>query len=91
MKNDLRSLDSLDLKVNDFCEYCRKICYDTQQDAKNVAARVCKQGHGHSYSYQCPKGKGWHLTSQKRNKSAKTPKVRKSSKSFQSKKNKKLS
>jgi len=23
------------------------------------------KGKGHSYAYECPKGNGWHLTSQK--------------------------
>ena len=67
------------------CPYCSKITYESQQAAKVGAAELAAQGKGHTWSYECPRGRGWHLTSQKRNKSAKVAKVRKQARSSRKK------
>ena len=82
MKNDLQSLGDLVFNSDEFCHYCKKVSYKTEQEAKAAASRIRKQGLDHTYPYQCPKGNGWHLTRRKPDKAAKTPKVRKPSKSY---------
>ena len=47
------------------CYKCDKVSYRSEEEAKIIAAEMCKKGKGHSYVYECPKGRGWHLTSQK--------------------------
>ena len=47
----------------EYCEYCRKIGYPTEKDAKDGARDMAREGKGHSWAYECHKGKGWHLTS----------------------------
>ena len=73
------------MSVLGHCYKCNKIVYRTQQEAKKEASDMRKRGKNHSYAYACPKGNGWHLTS-KKPRSDRTPKVRKPSKSMQSKK-----
>ena len=73
------------LTVLGHCYKCNKVSYRTEQEAKSQASLISKLGKGHSYTYLCPKGNGWHLTS-KKPRSDRTPKVRKPSKSMQSKK-----
>ena len=62
--------------VEKYCYKCRKISYRTQVEAKGIAAEICKKGKGHSYTYECPKGCGYHLTSMKPT-SMKCPKIKK--------------
>ena len=47
------------------CYKCDKVSYRSEEEAKIIAAEMCKNGKGHSYAYECPKGNGWHLTSMK--------------------------
>ena len=47
------------------CYKCDKVSYRSEEEAKIIAAEMCKKGKGHSYAYECPKGNGWHLTSMK--------------------------
>ena len=61
------------------CYKCDKVSYRSEEEAKIIAAEMCKKGKGHSYVYECPKENGWHLTSEKPA-SAKNPKVRKKTK-----------
>ena len=73
------------------CGYCDKTIYESEQEAKKVASRAITASNrrdrrafrkGHLYAYECPKGKGWHLTSKKPCQcSARTPKKRKPSRS----------
>ena len=51
--------------VLDHCYKCNKVSYRSEEEAKIIAAEMCKKGKGHSYVYECPKGNGWHLTSKK--------------------------
>ena len=51
--------------VLDHCYKCNKVSYRSEEEAKIIAADMRAKGKGHSYVYECPKGKGWHLTSQK--------------------------
>ena len=51
--------------VEKFCYKCKKVSYRDECDAKVIAAEMCKRGKGHSYTYLCPKGCGFHLTSMK--------------------------
>jgi hypothetical protein len=46
-----------------YCEYCRKIGYPTEKEAKDRSRWMKRKGEGKTWSYECPKGKGWHLTS----------------------------
>jgi len=76
------------------CAYCDKTIYESEVEAKKVACKAitdCKRSGrrafvgNHLYAYECPKGKGWHLTSKKPCQcSAKTPKQRKPSRSERS-------
>ena len=45
------------------CLYCDKISYLTESDAKDSARFLALKNHERMYSYECPKGRGWHLTS----------------------------
>jgi len=73
------------------CAYCGKTIYESEREAKEVASKAVTAfkrrdrrafRKGHLYAYECPKGKGWHLTSQKPCQcSARTPKKRKPSRS----------
>ena len=49
-----------------YCEYCRKISYPTEKEAKDQSRWIKKAGKGKTWPYLCPKGKGWHLSSQQR-------------------------
>jgi len=49
-----------------YCEYCKKISYGTEEEAKQAGRKMRADGKGKTYSYECPKGKGWHLTSNPR-------------------------
>tara|TARA_R100001460_G_scaffold33829_2_gene66047 strand:+ start:1658 stop:1939 length:282 start_codon:yes stop_codon:yes gene_type:complete len=71
--------------IQNHCWKCQKVSYRTESDAKVIASEMRHVGKGHSYAYQCPKGNGWHLTSQKP-KSTECPKQRKQSKSHRNKK-----
>ena len=51
--------------VLDHCYKCNKVSYRSEEEAKIIAADMRAKGKGHSYVYECPKGNGWHLTSQK--------------------------
>jgi len=51
--------------VLDHCYKCNKVSYRSEEEAKIIAADMRAKGKGHSYVYECPKGKGWHLTSMK--------------------------
>ena len=51
--------------VLDHCYKCNKVSYRSEEEAKIIAAEMRAKGKGHSYVYECPKGNGWHLTSQK--------------------------
>ena len=62
------------------CYKCDKVSYRSEEEAKIIAAEMCKKGKGHSYVYECPKGNGWHLTS-KKPRSANCPKQKKQCKS----------
>jgi len=72
------------LTAVEHCPYCNKVAYASEKDAKDGAREIVTKGKGHSWTYECPKGKGWHLTSQPRHKSAKVEKVRKQPKSHRS-------
>ena len=65
--------------VKNHCYKCNKISYGTEKGAKIIAAEMFRRGKGHSYVYECSKGNGWHLTSEKPA-SAKNPKVKKKTK-----------
>ena len=77
------------------CAYCGKTIYESEREAKEVASKAVTAfkrrdrrafRKGHLYAYECPKGKGWHLTSQKPCQcSARTPKKRKPSRSVSEK------
>jgi len=67
------------------CYKCNKVSYRSEEEAKIIAAEMCKKGKGHSYVYECPKDHGWHLTSQ-RPQSQKCCKCRKKSHSYRNKK-----
>ena len=58
------------------CYKCDKVSYRSEEEAKIIAAEMCRKGKGHSYAYCCPRGCGIHLTSMKP-KSKKCPKLRK--------------
>lgn len=75
-------VDSGRLTAAEHCPYCDKVAYASENDAKDGAREMAAKGKGHSWAYECPKGKGWHLTSQPRDKSAKVPKQKKQSKSY---------
>ena len=75
-------IDSGSLPAVEHCPYCDKVAYASEKDAKDAAREVWAKGKGHTWTYECPKGKGWHLTSQPRHKSDHVPKVRKQSKSY---------
>ena len=77
-----RLVDSGKLNCVEHCPYCDKVAYPSEKDAKDGAREVAARGLGHSWAYECPKGKGWHLTSQPRHRSAKVPKQKKQSKSY---------
>ena len=51
--------------VQSHCYKCNKIIYGNEKGAKVIASEMAKKGKGHSYVYECPKGNGWHLSSQK--------------------------
>ena len=51
-----------------YCEYCRKVGYPTEKDAKDHSRWMKIKGKGKTWAYRCPKGKGWHLTSEPRKK-----------------------
>ena len=82
------------------CGYCDKTIYKSEQEAKKVASRAVTASNrrdrrafkkGHLYAYECPKGKGWHLTSEKPCQcSAKAPKQRKPSKAVSEKARRKM-
>lgn len=59
------------------CYYCDKVSYSSELEAKSVASDLARQNKGHSWVYECRKGNGWHLTSQRPQTSSKTPKQRK--------------
>ena len=75
-------VDSRELTAVEHCPYCDKIGYPSEKDAKDAARELVAKGKGHLWTYECPKGKGWHLTSHPRNKGVKVPKARKQSKSI---------
>ena len=66
------------------CYKCDKVSYRSEEEAKIIAAEMCKKGKGHSYVYECPKGNGWHLTSMKP-KSDKVVKLKRKQKSHRNK------
>lgn len=66
------------------CYKCDKVSYRSEEEAKIIAAEMCKKGKGHSYVYECPKENGWHLTSQKP-KSHKVLKLKRKKKSYRNK------
>ena len=68
------------------CPYCDKVSYEKEIEAQADAAKMANKGKGHFYRYECPKGKGWHLTTKKPNKSAVTPKTKKPSRSRRNRK-----
>ena len=37
------------------CYKCDKVSYRSEEEAKIIAAEMCKKGKGHSYVYECPK------------------------------------
>ena len=51
--------------VEKYCYKCKKISYRNLEDAKVVSREMKINGKGYSYSYCCPKGNGFHLTSMK--------------------------
>ena len=75
-------------ELAEHCPYCDKISYSSQADGKRVAAEMAGKGKGHSYVYECPKGRGWHLTSKRPRQSAWTPKRRKAPRSHRQSKQK---
>ena len=64
------------------CGCCNKIAYETEAEAKRIAAEIRAGGKNRSRSYECPKGKGWHLTSEIHQLSAKAKRQPKSGKSY---------
>ena len=66
------------------CYKCYKVSYRSEEEAKIIAAEMCKKGKGHSYVYECPKSNGWHLTSMKP-KSDKVVKLKRKQKSHRNK------
>ena len=68
-------------ELSEHCPYCDKVSYPSEIDCKRVASEMAREGKGHSYAYECPKGRGWHLTSEKPKGGAITPKQRKPSRS----------
>ena len=38
------------------CYKCDKVSYRSEEEAKIIAAEMCKKKKGHSYVYECPKG-----------------------------------
>lgn len=68
-------------ELSEHCPYCDKISHQSEADCKRVASEVAREGKGRSYVYECPKGRGWHMTSEKPKKGAITPKQRKPSRS----------
>lgn len=53
------------LKICPHCDYCDKVSFESESSARKEAADFVDQGKGHSWAYECPKGKGWHLTTTK--------------------------
>jgi len=82
------------------CGYCQKTIYESEREAKKAASKAITDFNrggrrafrgNHLYAYECPKGKGWHLTSQKPCQcSARTPKQRKPSRSISEKVRRKM-
>ena len=66
------------------CYKCDKVSYRSEEEAKIIAAEMCKKGKGHSYVYECHKGNGWHLTSMKP-KSDNVIKLKRKKKSYRNK------
>lgn len=79
LKHLQQYLDDKGFIVQNHCWKCQKISYRTKNDAKIISCEMFKTGKGHTYAYACPRGNGWHLTSQKP-KSAICPKQKKQSK-----------
>tara|TARA_B100000085_G_C18361345_1_gene438449 strand:+ start:374 stop:667 length:294 start_codon:yes stop_codon:yes gene_type:complete len=79
----LEQLEQLveELGLPDECPYCSKLSFATEAEAKDSARHSAKTRGQHLWVYECPKGKGWHLTSRKPNHSAKVPKHRRPGKS----------
>ncbi len=65
-----------------YCGCCKKILYSSEEVAKKEAAMIRAKGKDRSRAYECPKGNGWHLTSQIYRPSAKTKRKSKSGKSY---------
>ena len=63
-------IESGKIYVCPHCYYCDKVSYESELRAKKEAAEYMGRGKGHSWAYECPKGKGWHLTSKKPNNSS---------------------
>ena len=52
------------LNTESYCHYCRKIRYETRDEAAKAGARIAALGKAHSRPYPCPRRDGWHLTSE---------------------------
>ena len=79
-----------ELGLPDECPYCSKLSFASEDQAKEAAKHSAQTKGVHLWVYECPKGKGWHLTSRKPNHSTRVPKHRKPSKSISIKRNKQL-
>ena len=76
-----------DLGLPDECPYCSKLSFANENEAKCAAKQGRQARRVHLWIYECPKGKGWHLTSRKPDHSAKVPKHRKPCRTFSTKRN----
>ena len=70
-----------ELGLPDECPYCCKLSFATEAEAKDSARHSAKTRGQHLWVYECPKGKGWHLTSRRPGNFVKPPKSPKSRKS----------
>ena len=72
-----------------FCYKCKKDIYPSEGAAKAKASEKIKTGKieaaEHLYVYVCPRGNGFHLTSQKINHGVSNPKKSKKKPTYQSK------
>ena len=76
------------LGLPDECPYCSKLSFASEGQSKEAAKHSAQTKGVHLWVYECPKGKGCHLTSRKPDHSAKVPKHRKPSRSNKIRRNK---
>ena len=69
LRNLSEFIQASKINIRPHCHYCDKVCFESELSAKKEAAEYMGRGGGHSWAYECPKAKGWHLTCKKPNNS----------------------